>query len=341
MRTQVGTVAHWRKRLGGALAVVVALAAVTVLDTRPAAADPPGPPLQTPVAELDKAVHCDESIDRPGRTPVLFIPGSSVKGNENFAWNFMVALKKEGHPVCWVNYPHRGWRDLQVTSEYVVHAIRTVHERAGRKIATVGHSQGGLHGAWVQRFWPDLPSRVTDVISLGSPFQGSKLANLCNLSGAALVGCPQSFWQYRWHSNWSRALVAKPVPDGPAFTSIYTLTDQFAIPGRESSFLPGARHVGVQEICPARPLPEHLMLAVDAVAYALTLDALSHDGPADPARVPRSVCNRLLMPLDVVEALKTLPNMALEAIFHAVPDAANMLTGWVREEPPVRDYAKN
>ena len=34
----------------------------------------------------------------------------------------------------------------------------------------------------------------------------------------------------------------------------------------------------------------------DPVAYALAIDAMDHPGPADPSRIPSSVCTQLFMP---------------------------------------------
>jgi hypothetical protein len=42
---------------------------------------------------------------------------------------------------------------------------------------------------------------------------------------------------------------------------------------------------------------EHLSMGTtDPVGYALVLDAITHDGPGNPARISPSVCSRALMP---------------------------------------------
>jgi hypothetical protein len=54
---------------------------------------------------------------------------------------------------------------------------------------------------------------------------------------------------------------------------------------------------------------------VDPVSYALVMDALTHDGPVDPARVDRAVCGQLHMPyvepaeLDYLPALLAAPSL--------------------------------
>jgi hypothetical protein len=49
-------------------------------------------------------------------------------------------------------------------------------------------------------------------------------------------------------------------------------------------------------VCPADPT-EHIGIGIyDATAYALAVDAITHPGPADPARIARTVCLDPLMP---------------------------------------------
>lgn len=294
------------------------------------------PPLETPVAELAKALHCDSVVTKSGKAPVLFIPGTTAKGEENFAWNYMSALRKKGHPSCWVNYPGRGYKDMQTSAEFVVYAARTVYARAGRKISLVGHSQGGLQAGWVMRFWPDLAAKVDDVVALGAPFRGARLANLCYLV-TGITGCPASILQFSHGSKWSKALIAgeKPMPAGPSYTSIYSTVDELAAPGKEVSDLPGAKHIGVQDVCTGRFWPEHLGLAIDLVTYKMVVDALEHPGPTDIRRIDRADCATLSMPVDIPELVKILPgllDLPVEVLIRSRP--------WARQEPPLRPYAR-
>jgi hypothetical protein len=55
-------------------------------------------------------------------------------------------------------------------------------------------------------------------------------------------------------------------------------------------------NVATQDVCPTDTY-EHLGVGtVDPVAYALAVDALTHSGPADPSRIPQSVCSQQFMP---------------------------------------------
>ncbi|WP_158886713.1 esterase/lipase family protein [Amycolatopsis anabasis] len=325
------------RRAGIALLAALSVSLTGVIGNTANAAGDPGPPLETPPSQLDAALHCDDGIDHATTNPVLFVPGTTAEGGENFAWNYVTALRERGVPACWVNYPYRGWRDMQISSEYIVHAIRTMHERSGRRVSTIGHSQGGLHPAWAARFWPDIAGMLDDAISLGTPFQGSLVATgYCQVLNAFPTGCQESFWQFTWHSNWSKALNRAPMPSGPSFTSIYTATDEFAAPGEDASALAGAAHLGLHDVCPGR-VGEHLALVVDAVAFALATDALTHDGPADVNRIDKSVCGQAFMPLDwpgFAQALPDLLSLPIKAWLQSPPWT------WVRAEPPLRDYAR-
>ncbi|MER7790028.1 alpha/beta fold hydrolase [Streptomyces sp. NPDC097640] len=319
---------------GGGLAA--ALLTLALFPVSAQADTDPGPPLETPVAELAKALHCQAGQADDGKPTVLFIPGTGSKGEEAFAWNYMAELKKSGYPTCWVDYPSRGLNDMQETVEYVVYAARAVHERTGRKVDLVGHSQGGLQAAWALRFWPDLAAKVDDVVTLGAPFQGTSIASACRVV-SQITGCPAASLQFARDSNWTKALTANgtPMPAGPSYTAVHSLADESVAIDGQPSVLPGARNIGVQDICPGRQWPSHMALLVDLVSYKLAADAIGHPGPADPGRIDRADCATLVMPLNTEEALQTLPSLLglpLDLLLHGRP--------WVREEPPLRPYAR-
>ncbi|KAK1181230.1 alpha/beta fold hydrolase [Streptomyces sp. NBS 14/10] len=318
-----------------AAGLTAALLTLVLLPLSARADSDPGPPLETPVAELAKGLHCDTDQTDTGKPTVLFIPGTVVKGEESFAWNYMAELKKSGYPACWVDYPGRGLRDMQESVEYVVYAARTIHERTGRKVDLIGHSQGGLLAAWALRFWPDLAAKVDDMVTLGAPFQGTTIASSC-LPLTEITGCPAAILQLARDSNWSKALAAHgtPMPAGPSYTVVYSLADE-AVLADGPPVLPGTRNIGVQDICPGRLWPSHFALVVDLVSYELAADAIEHPGAADPGRINRADCATLLMPLNLEEAVKTLPgllSLPFDVAIHSRP--------WAAAEPPLRPYAQ-
>ena len=69
--------------------------------------------------------------------------------------------------------PMHTLNDIQVAAEYLVHAIRRMHRLSGRRIAVMGHSQGGMSMRWALRFWPDTRPMVDDVIGFAGSNHGT------------------------------------------------------------------------------------------------------------------------------------------------------------------------
>jgi hypothetical protein len=93
--------------------------------------------------------------------------------------------------------------------------------------------------------------------------------------------------------------------------------------------------VSLQSICPAHPA-DHLTIGTsDAVSYALVVDALDHDGPADPDRIDRAVC---LHPFQPVVDPATFPTdfaQVLTTVADALATSPRVAT-----EPPLQPYAE-
>lgn len=249
------------------------------------------PPLGAPVEELEAALHCAASFGAGARGPVLLVPGTGLTGPENWDWGYVSALEAEGFDVCTVDTKEFGTADIQETSERVVFAVRRLYDLTGERVAVVGYSQGGLNIRWALAFWPDLRGMVSDVVGLAPANFGTDAAAAFCSAGA----CPAAIWQMVPGSNLLRALTAAgEVFPGPDWTVIYSETDDVVVPPAERSPLPAVagvrlRNIAVQERCPESTLL-HIQFPADGAVFALVLDALLHDGPADPARVTEAVC---------------------------------------------------
>ena len=288
-----------------------------------------GPPLTVEAARLEQALHCYGDVANATSDPVILLHGTTSTSLESWRSGYVPALREAGYPACTVDFPDRSMGDIQVSAEYAVAAVRTVAAQSGRKVALVGHSQGGLEALWAVRFWPDVRERVTDVIALGTPFQGTALADLVC---AAPGGCQPSVWQMRRGSAFLRALHAAPLPEGPAYTSIASLGDEFSAPQPEASRLHGARFILIQDLCAGRPI-DHLSTLYDSVTFAMVLDALANPGPADPAHLASMACASLMITTDtgnfLTDTAAGLLNMPLEYA----------LSPRVGGEPTVASYA--
>src|SRR5260221_6643780 len=128
--------------------MIGALVALTIAAPARAAQYAPinhqGPSLDVPIAKLAASLQCSKGVDHATRAPVLLVPGTGATANDNYSWNYEPAFNARGIPWCAVTFPAAGNNDVQVNGEYVVYAIRTMFKRAGRRIAIVGHSQGGM-----------------------------------------------------------------------------------------------------------------------------------------------------------------------------------------------------
>jgi triacylglycerol lipase len=287
-----------------------------------------GPPLSVAVQDLDAALACTRPL-LAGDAAVLLVHGTSVTPEENWEWNWQRALPEFGFTPCTVRLPDYAFVDIQVSSEYVVDAIRRMSDATARKISVVGISQGGLQPRWAIRWWPDI-------VMLATTNHGALFADASCTPGP----CLPALWQQRVAgAQFLGALNGDDETPGEiSYTSIYSLTDVVIQPSvpQASAALEGAVNLAVQEFCPGRPV-DHAQHAYDASVFALGLDALTHDGPLDPARVDSAACNELVMPfVDPVEALRRGAD-----IYRVAGARQATYDGKTAAEPQLRDYARS
>jgi pimeloyl-ACP methyl ester carboxylesterase len=308
---------------------LIAAALLCLAALRPALADP-GPALTVPQALLAAAVWCDPAVSpSSGKQAVLLIHGTGSTPDEAWGWGYMNALPADGFGVCTVTLPNRAVGEFTESAEYAVYAARYAYQRSGRKIAIVGHSQGGTIAAWIAKFWPDVARNATDIITLSGPMQGSQLANTICVAGS----CTALTWQLRIGSQHMAALMNSPLQQGAAITSIGSQFDEIVFPQPLASTLPGASNIQLQNICPLRTTEHGLMLA-DAVGYALVLDALRHSGGAVASRIPRLLCLQQTLPgADMTGAARFLPTITALAL------GLTDVRMFIPSEPPLPAYA--
>lgn len=293
-----GVVALLAITFGVSLASAPAMAATQKKEYAPV--DRPGPALQVPTGKLRSALQCTDDLASADRKPIVLLPGTTLTPKE-FSWNYSRAFRVKRWPFCTVTLPHHAMSDVQVAAEYVVHAIRAVHDRSGRKVQLVGHSQGGMVPRWALRFWPDTRPLVDDVVGLAPSNHGTAIADAVCAPGR----CAPSFWQQKYESPLMQALNSvRETFSGVSYTNVYTTTVDEVVqpnlsPAGSSSLHTGGGHianVALQDICPAH-VADHLATGTyDPISYALVIDALTHTGPADPGRISPSVCARTFMP---------------------------------------------
>ena len=301
--------------LGGAasprlhIPFLVSMLAV-LLAPGPVVASERGPELTEPPGDRLAALECRGDLRPAPRPPVLLVPPTIASPEEAWSWGYQKILLERGHGVCTVRLPDFGFGDAQRSAEYVVTAIREVARRSGRRLSVLGHSQGGFQPLFALRVWSDAARHVDDFVGLGGVYdRGSRWAReqldprtrTPESRPYCTEGCVPWLTQFASGSRLLGALAKRALPPGPSYTAIATLSDETVTPQPEANELPRGsrgRSVQIQDVCPGRHYPSpggtlpanHASLWGDAAAHALVLDALDHRGPADPERIPRSVC---------------------------------------------------
>ncbi|WP_405059614.1 lipase [Kribbella sp. NBC_01505] len=295
----------------GRIALIAALVLVAGLVPAATAAADQGPPLTVPAKELAASLTCTADVDRAKRDPVLLFPAFST-AQESYGATYLKDLPKWGFPTCSITLADRGYGDLQRAAEFAVYAIRTVSERSGRQVSVLGHQHGGIDWLLALRFWPDVPAKVSDYISLAAPHHGTEVAaTVCTT-----LRCSPSQWQIRTGSKLLTAVNRKPAPRGPSYTSISTAYDELITPQPAASHMLGARNIVLQDVCPGR-LVEHFTILVDPLTNQLVRDALEHPGPADPSRLAKP-CSTSALGLPTLAGLPGLLGFGLRFTVNGV-----------------------
>lgn len=299
--------------------------------------DRPGPALSVPAVALQKAFACSGNPGAASKPSVLLVPGTTLTPQANFAWNYERSLSALGIPWCTIELPDAAMDDIQTAGEYVVYAIRRLHQLSGRKIDILGFSQGGMVPRWALRFWPDTRAMVDDDIGLDASNHGTVNSQYCDLS----ANCPAAFWQQRASANFIAALNSfQETFAGVSYTEVYSNKDEVVIPnfddsGSSSLHTGGGAiaNVRVQDICPA-DVSDHLAMgSYDAVGYALAVDAITNAGPADAKRIDSGVCSEPFQPGVNAATFPTDYAAYLAAVEQGVAGAKT-----VTAEPALRCY---
>jgi alpha-beta hydrolase superfamily lysophospholipase len=310
---------------------LVLATALTLIAAAPAAAAEPK--LTVAKAKLGAALHCTEGIDDATRTPLMIVTGTGASGAEAYGIA-KPALDLYGAPVCYVDFPSFTTADMQVSVQYLVHGLRVMSRRAGRRVAVFGISQGGLLPRIALTYWPSLRAKVSDVISAAGTQHGTT-AGRANCA----KGCIPAGWQQAAGSKFLRALnTGRDETPGPtSWTTVRSANDETVQPqtgAHPTSALKGATNILIQDVCPGREVT-HIGTALDSVSWAAAADAVANDGPAKVSRLPADVCSHPFAPgLD-------------ESATRSIIDAAGGLTSGrfdsqptVRREPKLKSWAK-
>lgn len=315
------------------------------------------PKLETPVEQLDAALHCTP-FEHPDKPPVLLVHGTFTNGAEQYEWTYIPLLSERGYDVCAVTYPDRGLGDMQVSAEYVVHALRRIHAETGRKVAMIGHSQGAGMPRWALKWWPSARAAVADFVLQAGPNHGTAISDpLTLLAGLGLplpstgglpVPLPAAVRQFAPDSLFTTAVNrGDETPGDIDYTNLYTQFDELvqpvspvptaALDWQQNN--PKVANLLLQDLCPGR-FVDHVSIGLtDRLAFELTLDAISQPGPANPERAGGAALCGLaaIIPDQIISnsAASGLVNILRAELSGSAP-APHL----VSEEPPLKDYAR-
>ena len=319
--------APWVRRCAG---VVLAAAAVVATLAGPAYAADTGPALQTSPEVLASALKCPTGFHHPDKEVVLLGAGTGLWGTETYAKGLDVVLSNAGFDWCAIDVPDRLLGDVQTNTEFTVAAVRWIHHQTGRPVSLVSHSQGAMVARWAVQWWPDVRATVDHVITIEGANQGVPTTNaLC------AIPCIPPYWQARIGSDFMTAMNSDPMPAGPVYTAISSITD--VVNGAPTvNFIPGngSGNVYVQDKCPGRPV-DHMQSVFDAAELGIVMDALTHPGQVDLTRVSDAVCGQLypagINPIDATTSI---------ASFYVKTPSGAVLGKKATAEPPLRPYAQ-
>lgn len=206
-----------------------------------------------------------------------------------------------------------------------------------------------MDGQWSLKYWPSTRAKLSNKIGISPDYHGTIEAQLL-CPGFTTPGCTPAIAQQNYNSTFINTLRnnggdSAYVPT----TNVYSIFDEIVEPQQDpnaSGALNDARNVGVsntelQSACTAvlpggSVLNEHAGVLINALAYALVRDALTHDGPGQLSRVNATAeCSKFaadgLGLQDVLNAYAQIPIAAFNII--AFLPKTNT-------EPPIKAYAQ-
>jgi triacylglycerol lipase len=264
-----------RGRAARIAAAAFAVALILLAPTGAAAQGGSGSPGIDPPGAND--FSCKPPPEHP--RPVVLVHGTY--GDMTMFWNLISpALAEAGYCVFALDYGDRATGPIQRSARELRAFVRRVLEATdARKVAIIGHSQGGMMPRWYIKFLGGS-DEVAELIGLSPSNHGTTIApaEWARDSGDC-AACAQQIAGSRFLRRLNRG---DETPGRVSYTQIQTKYDQIVVP-YESAFLePGPRTTNVllQERCPG-DLTEHISITYDPVALDWIENALGRRGPAD------------------------------------------------------------
>ncbi|RKF63308.1 putative lipase b precursor protein [Erysiphe neolycopersici] len=330
-------------------------AAIPTFNNPPVAADKSfytkegNAPFSIPEEKLRSAIQIPPTFTYGQKPAMLMVPGTGASGFETFGNTFgkLLTVTPYADPV-YISIPGNSLGDVQINAEYVAYALQYVQAISNQNITVMTWSQGALDVQWSLKYWPSIRNFVTDFIAISPDFHGTRLAYLlCSgNTNINMIGCTPAVSQQAYNSRFINRMRqdggdSSYVPT----TTVYSQYDEIVQPqsGRQASAMIREGNAPVsntllQEACRGQEgsgLYLHEGVLYSATAYALVIDALTHDGPGSIDRV-RNSCSQT-----TPEGLSDLDVVGVEALIVIILFRLLTFAPKVVREPELKEYAAN
>ncbi len=223
--------------------------------------------------------QCQPSARR--RTPVVLVHGT-FGDRRHLLEPLSQALLAKGFCVFSLDYGNRATGDIETSARQLKKFTgRVLRATGARKVSMVGHSQGGMMPRYYVKF---LGGRkvVRDLVGIAPSNHGTSRTEGENpLTVLFGLGCRACLQQGAGSTFLRRLNRGDETPGKVAYTQITTRNDEVVTPHTSGYLKPGPRttNLTIQDLCP-RDQAEHLFIPTSSTTIAVTLDALTHRGPA-------------------------------------------------------------
>ena len=266
------------------VAVLLSSVVLLGLGAAPAPAEPPTWPTlgQPPAGANDWS--CVPTAERP--TPVVLVHGT-FGDQKSLLDRLSLALSADGFCVYSFDYGNRATAPIEQSAEELKAFTGQVLGATGAaKVSMVGHSQGGMMPRYYLKFLGgDVV--VEDLVGLAPSHHGTEVTGDPDnpLTGPSMSEyCPACVQQSAGSEFLTNLNAGDETPGEVSYTNVTTRYDTVVVPHTSGYLEPGPQttNLTLQDVCPA-DLSEHLQIPMSGTAIAITLDALTRVGPADPA----------------------------------------------------------
>lgn len=210
---------------------------------------------------------------RPGA--VLLVPGYG--GSTTSLDELAARIRETGRSATVVRLAGDGTGDLAVQAQVLNGYVNRAIGAGSGPVTVIGYSAGGVV-AWLWDVDDGGASRAAEIITLGSPLHGARIAGVGTAYDPGL--CPVACQQLAPGSALLNQLQQSTAPR-PPWLSLWSTDDQTVRPP-DSARLPGAVNVPLQLICPGADIA-HSQLPTAPLVVGLVLRAVAGNQVTVPA----------------------------------------------------------